>query len=334
MALMHFLHEPPPQQVLLPLHFDVQGHYLQTSTLISGLQAVEDVVQGLNKFHFNGKLPIKVISLPSEEGGYLANIAFVVGIGLSLVEIAKELIDIHESDTFRVAVEEFTGEPYVHEEVTRNLSGAFRDSVGGFFLINNEKIRQLCDDSPLLDKAIKSKSRFMLQCINDSDVRGLGFSASHDFRITGDDFWKHISDVRERIKPIEVLHLRGFVASSVVLEGTERQWAIRVTHSGQNRVKKPYEISAYLVDEDFAADLFDGRHPVREDAQPDAIEVEVLVSQVTRDGKMVNKSMKQITKVISFKGERLVADDYEIGSASELFPEQDDLFSFKPDADD
>ena len=306
----------------------MQGHYLQTSTLISGLQAVEDVVQGLNKFHFNGKLPIKVISLPSEEGGYIAKIAlrFLIGVGF--------LVKIHESDTFGVIVEEFTGKAYGLEEVTRNLIRAFGDSVGGFFVIDNNKIRRLSDDSPVLDKAISSKCRFMRQCINDSDVRGLGFSASHDFRITGDDFWKHISDVRERIKPIEVLHLRGFVASSVVLEGTERQWAIRVTHSGQNRVKKLYEISAYLVDEDFATDLFKGHHPVREDAQPDAIEVEVLVSQVTRDGKVVNKSMKQITKVISFKGKRLVADDYEIGSASEFFPEQDDLFSFKPDADD
>ncbi len=329
MAPEEFLEEVPPTLALLPLHFDVQGHYLPTSTLISGLQAVEDIIQGLNNLHFNGRLPVKVIALPSEEGGYLANIALVVGIGAGLVGIASGLVYIHESDTFRAAVEEYSGKPYEHEEVAKNLSGAFRDSVGGFFLINNDKLRDLSDDSPLLDKAIRSKSRFMRRCINDRDVRGLGFSSFYDFRITRGDFWKHISNVRERVKPMNVLHLKGFVASSVVLEGTERQWAIRVAHSGQNKVKKPYEISAYLVDDDFATDLFKGHHPVREDAQPDAIEVEILVSQVTRDGKVVNKSMKQITKVISFKGERLVADDYEVGSASDFYPELDDLFSSK-----
>lgn len=334
MAPEEFPGEVPPKLALLPLHFDVEEHYLQTTTLVSGLQAVEDVVQGLNNFLFKGKLSVKVIALPSEEGGYLAKIALVINIGFGLVGIPKAIVYIHESDTFRVVVEEFTGEPYVHEEVTRNLIRAFRDSVGGFFLINNEKIRQLCDDSPLLDKAIRSKSRFMSQCINDRDVRGLGFSTSHDFRITRDDFWKHISKVRERVKPVDVLHLKGFVASSVVLEGTERQWAIRVTHSGKNKVKKLYEITAYLVDDGFAADLFKGHHPVREDSKPDAIEVEILVSQVTRDGKVVNKSMKQITKVISFKGERLVAEDYEIGSASDFYPELDDLFSSKSEDDD
>ena len=256
MAPEEFLEEVPPTLALLPLHFDVEKHYLQTSTLISGLQAIEDVVQGLNNFHFNGGLQVKVIALPSEEGGYLANIALVVGIGASLVGIASGLVYVHESDTLRVAVEEYNGKPYEHEEVTRNLSGVFRDSVGGFFLISNDKLRDLSDDSPVLDKAIRSKFRFMRQCINDRDVRGLGFSHSNDFRITGGDFWKHICNVRERVKPIDILHLRGFVASSVVLEGTERQWAIRVTHSGHNKLRKPYEMSAYLVDDDFAADLF------------------------------------------------------------------------------
>ncbi|NBR40009.1 MAG: hypothetical protein EBT93_11435 [Alphaproteobacteria bacterium] len=74
--------------------------------------------------------------------------------------------------------------------------------------------------------------------------------------------------------------------------------------------------------------------PISSYTRSDAIEVEILVSQVTRDGKVVNKSMKQITKVISFKGERLVAEDYEIGSASDFYPELDDLFSSKSEDDD
>ena len=334
MAPEEFLEEVPPQLVLLPLHFDVEGHYLKTSTLISGLQAVQNIVEGLNKYHFDGKLTVKVIALPSEEGGYLANIALVVGIGTGVVGIVSGAIYIHESVTFKAAVEVFTERPYEHEEVTRDLSRDFKNSVGGFFLLSNKQIRQLSGDSPMLDKAIKSKTKFMRQCIKDSEVRGLGFSSKDDFRIARGDFWAHVSDVTERVKPTEVLHLRGFVASSVVLEGTERQWAIRVTHSGLNMVKKSYELSAYLEDNDFAADLFKGRHPVREDAKPDAIEVEILVSQVTRDGEIVNKSLKQIKKVISFKGERLVANDYEIGSASEFFPKPDDLFSFKAEDDD
>ena len=103
-------------------------------------------------------------------------------------------------------------------------------------------------------------------------------------------------------------------------------------------VKRNFEVVRAIFnvanDDGFAADLFKGHHPVREDSKPDAIEVEILVSQVTRDGKVVNKSMKQITKVISFKGERLVAEDYEIGSASDFYPELDDLFSSKSEDDD
>ena len=57
------------------------------------------------------------------------------------------------------------------------------------------------------------------------------------------------------------------------------------------------------------------------------------MSQVTRDGRVVNKSLKQIKKVISCNGERLVPDDYEIGAASEFFPKPDDLFSFKAEDD-
>ena len=334
MALLGFFIEKTPPLALLRLHFDVEGHYLKTSTLISGLQAVQNIVEGLNKYHFDGKLTVKVIALPSEEGGYLLNIALVVGIGAGVVAIVSDAIDIHESDSFKAFVEEFTEKPYEHEVVTRGISRAVRDSIGGFFLLSNKQIRKLSGDSPMLDKAIKSKTRFMRQCIKDGDVRGLGFSSDDNFRIRKEDFFKHISDVTERVESKDVLHVRGVVASSVVLEGTERQWVIRVTHVGLNQVKKSFELPAYLEDADFASDLFKGKHPVREDAEPDAIEVEILVSQVTRDGEIVNKRLRQIKKVISFKGERLVPDDYEIGSASEFYPKPDDLFSFKAEDDD
>lgn len=319
-----FLEEALPSLSVLSIHIDVEEHLIQTKTLICGLQAVQDIVQGLNDFHFDGQLSITVLVLPSEEGGYLANI--VIGC-LGLVSFGATAITIHESETFAIIMEEFIGEPYVHEEVTRNFSRAFRNSIGGFFLLENEKIRQLTHDSPKLDRAIKSKSNFMRQCIIDSDIRGIGFSREHDFKIPRKDFFRHISGATERVMPTDVLHVSGFVASPVTLEGEERQWAIRVTYAGQNKVKNPYVISAYLMDDDFATDLFKGKHPVREDPKPDAIEVEILVSQVTRDGKIVNKSMKQIKKVISFKGERLVGDDYEIGSASYFTPEQNDLFT-------
>lgn len=331
MAPEEFLEEVPPTLALLPLHFDIDSHVIKIDTLISGLKAVDEIAKGLNKVHFNDQLSLTVLALPSEEGGFLANVGLAVRLlgatSLATLGSAASAISIYESDVFASWYQECTGEELTKNAMSKELSEVFVCAVQGVLLTSVGEMTDFINRTPDFDGAIRSKTRLMRHCINDHDVRGLGFSSSHDFRITRGDFWKHISNIRERVKPIDILHLRGFVASSVVLEGTARQWAIRVTHSGQNKVDKPYEISAYLFDDDFAADLFKGHHPVREDAQPDAIEVEILVSKVTRDGKVVNKSMKQITKVISFKGERLVADDYEIGSASDFNPEQVDMFS-------
>ena len=312
---------------VLPLHFDVENHLIETETLISGIKAVEDIATAINNVHFDGNLSFRVCALPSNEGGHIVNLVLVVA--TAIVGGIPVAISINESKTLAGFIEGYTGKPYDPSKISRYLGRALRNATGGFLLTENKDITDITQDNPDYDKSFKSKSDFMCSCLNNTDILGLGFSNEHKFPIKRVDLIKHISDSKERIKPSQVQLVSGHIVSPVLLEHENRQWAIKVTHEDKNRLNKPKLISAHLDDEEFARDFFAGKHPVKDSDAPDSIEVEILISKVTKDGKTKGGRIREIKKVILFKDERLVDEEYKVGTASKIppNPNQDDLFS-------
>ena len=309
---------------VLHIHFDVKGHFIETKTLISGMKAVGDIATAINDIHFDGKLIANVYALRSKEGGYLASVGLYVG-------IIAGLVAIHDSKTFADLVEGYTGKPYDSSKSVKNFGKVLRDATGGFLLTENENLMDITKDNPRYDKSFKSKSDFMHSCSKNKAISGIGFSSEHNFPIKKKDLIKHISNPKVRIEPPQVHLVSGQIVSPVLLKHENRQWTIMITHEGNNKLSKPKKISAHLDDEEFARDFFAGKHPVKDTDGPDLIEAEISTSQVTKDGKIKSRPVRQITKVISFKGERLVDKEYEVETTSKIPPNQGDIFSRSED---
>lgn len=320
MAPEEFLETPPKSVNILPVHLDVHNHMILGSTFAAAITATEQISKAIIDVHLNGDASLQVYLLPAEQGSFLGKLTLVVTIGVGA-------ITIHGHDDFAKLVEGYTGRPYHSGRTMQNLGELLKDATGGFFQIENEVCKRLVKDNPKFDKAFKAKSDFIESCSRNSDVNGIGFSYHSTFPIKRKDFVRHISKPIVRLKPTEVFHVYGHVLSPVLLANENKPWALKATHINMMQLTKPRTISANMVDRDFLIDFFAGHHPVKVSSSPDLMEAEVQVSQITEDGEIKKRPVKEIRKVVSFNGERLVPENYSVDYSQTFRSEQEDMFS-------
>lgn len=236
-------------------------------------------------------------------------------------------INIHGHDDFARFVEGYTGRPYDSGRTMQNLGERLKDATGGFLSIENEVCKDIVKDNPRFDKAFKAKSDFIESCLSNNDVNGIGFSQRSTFPIRRADFVKHISQTITRYKPEEVFHVCGHVLSPVLLANENKPWALKATHINMTKLKKLKTLSAMMTDRNFLKDFFAGQHPVKKPSSVNSMEAEVQVSQITEGGKIKKRPFREIKKVISFNGERLVSENYRFDCSQTLKSKQDDMFS-------
>jgi len=320
MAPEEFLETPPKSINILPVHLDVQNHMILGSTFTAAVTAAEQISKAIIDVYLNGDASLQVYLLPAEQGSFLGKLALVVTIGVGV-------ITIHGHDDFAKLVEGYTGQPYDSGKTMQNLGELLKDATGGFFQIKNEVCKEIVKDNPRFDRAFKAKSDFVEACSRNRDVDGIGFFQRSTFPIRRADFVKHISKPIVRLKPTEVFHVYGHVLSPVLLANESKPWALKVTHINMTQLKKPKTLSAKMTDKDFLMNFFAGRHPVKVSSSPELMEAEVQVSQITEDGEIKKRPVKEIRKVISFNGERLVPENYSIDYFQTFRSEQREMFS-------
>ena len=66
---------------------------------------------------------------------------------------------------------------------------------------------------------------------------------------------------------------------------------------------------------------------IQQSSSPDLMEAEVQVSQITEDGEIKKRPVKEIKRVISFNGARLVPENYSFDHSQKSKSEEDDMFS-------
>jgi len=311
MAPEEFLEEVPPTLALLPLHFDVEEHLLSSDAFVKSIQAAELMMKSINEVYFEGKLQTAFYVLPPRKGGFIEIIAVSASVTAILV--------FHQSDTFKGFYKGLTGKDYDAFKASQKFSEVVRDLVAGLFTTDTEKIRQLTNDDERFDRPLKSKSDFINSCQSDDSIKGFGIGFAYDFQVKRKDFKKHKSEGRIRRKPDKLLHLYGTVLKPVMIPNTRATWEILYTSSNNKLLKKPKIFNGFMEDEDFSSKFHYG--DTRRAWPPEGIkiEVEALITQLSEDGEIKSKPLKEIIKVLSFDGKRLVPKDYVVGSASESY---------------
>ena len=93
---------------ILPIHFDVPGHYLSLRTFIETSRQTEFIIANFNREFFYGKLNYEIIVLPPSQG------SFKTRLGVAVIAVGASVWAILESDIGKAFVEGLTGHEPAH----------------------------------------------------------------------------------------------------------------------------------------------------------------------------------------------------------------------------
>ncbi|MBL4917086.1 hypothetical protein [Szabonella alba] len=202
----------------LYFHFDVKGHALKLETFIQTAESARRVIEALDATFFGGSLDYEVVVVPPEDGSFLSKLALWVVGGTSAV------FAFINTSTGAAFVEGLTGHPPSHWAAEAGKgTRAILDEVGELVApsaepedegakrseeeaacretarITVELTRAILESSPErlqkvgmeigdLPEALDARADFYLACIEDREVKRIGFTPDDDFPIPRNSF--------------------------------------------------------------------------------------------------------------------------------------------------
>ncbi|MSU88750.1 hypothetical protein GE300_03830 [Rhodobacteraceae bacterium 2CG4] len=207
------------------IHFDVDEHFLKLGTFIETAESARKVIEALNSTFFQGSLDYELIVLPPESGTFLSKLAVLVGVpgavfaflnsdvgsayvegltGKPPAEWAKEIGENHQEriQTLQGLASPEDEEPQDGEEVLEPTVPLPEDHdaacrmgakivVGmtrGVFERSNDELTKIGMEIGDLSDALDARAEFFAACIEDRDVKRIGFSSDDDFPIPRNQF--------------------------------------------------------------------------------------------------------------------------------------------------
>jgi hypothetical protein len=198
---------------LIPIHFDVPGHYLPLGTFIETAIETRAVIDTFNREVFDGKLEYQLLVLPPNEGSFLTNLGLVLLAGWTTVwtftesDIGQAFIKgltKHDPAHWAEAAGNYLREKVVEPQsvvtggeadnvaqVTRR--GNFEtiivvESTKSFLQTDSSDLRRVGITPQRFCDAYQARNRFYVACAANPEVRALGFDETDDFPIKRKDF--------------------------------------------------------------------------------------------------------------------------------------------------
>ncbi len=279
------------------IHFDVKDHHIRYDSHLAALEASNVIIHEINKRLFKDQINCEILILPGESGTFLIKLAIctkfiVIGLGgLGAV------LSVTESQAFKGFVKGLTGKEWDNYKIGEDIGLFFRDATKGIFLAEKDKLEKIIPPEINLDKAIKFKSEFYKKCIENEEVKGLGFEDDNNFPIQRSNFLKHVS-LEDKIRevPSDFSIIDATIISPVNVDKNYK-WKIQNNKNGE-------VISAYMNDLDFKSRLLSGRSPLKQSSKADVIKILLEQKKHERNGEVENKE-KSINTIFDFNDEQI-----------------------------
>jgi len=208
----------------LLIHFDTDEHFLKLDTFIETARNAQRVIHVLNIEFFQGALDYELIVLPPEEGSFLSKLALWVSAGVASVfaflnsevgsayvegltgktpaEWAQEIGESHQeyveelqqheaSDTDKIEGTGAAPLPTPSEGDEAAIQCSVKVVVAmtrGVLESSNEELENIGMNVGSLADALDARADFYAACIEDRNVRSIGFSHKDDFPIPRNQF--------------------------------------------------------------------------------------------------------------------------------------------------
>lgn len=203
------------------IHFDVDDHFLKLDTFIETAESARKVIEALDATFFQGTLEYELIVLPPEDGSFLSKLALWVSGGVASVfaflnsdvgsayvegltgkppaEWAREIGENHqesiqsykEDESEKGSQDKDKPPPTDSEDEEAACHSGARIVVAmtrGVLERSNDELSRIGMEIGDLPDALDARAEFYAACIEDRDVRRIGFSRDDDFPIPRNQF--------------------------------------------------------------------------------------------------------------------------------------------------
>ena len=278
-----------------PIHFDVPGHYLKIDDFVSFSIDLEKIVTEFNKKIFRTDASVEIFILPPESGTLLA----VWGINFAVTSLSVgSLFMALDTDISKGFVKGLTGhEPSYYAKIAGSEAkkGALllADAARWFLAEDDNDVNQEIVNNVNFPEAYFAKNDFYKKCLANNEISGIGFTRGDSFSIKRDTFSHKIVDLSnanlELATEYEIHQLR--VVSPVNTLESRAQWHLQdmQTHRA---------LLAHLKDENFRANFFSGKYPLKFHETDDTIIAMIEYKKANIEGviKIVERNIIRIYK--------------------------------------
>lgn len=197
---------------LIPIHFDVPGHYLPLTTFIDTATQTRSIIDAFNREIFAGKLRYELFVLPPDEGSFLTKLGVVIIAGWTAIwtfiesDIGQAFIKgltthdpAHWAEAAGAYLREITepgsqatssdaAEP-VQPVLTRQFETIIvTESTKSFMRTDQSDLERIGITTKKFGDAYAARNRFYGACAADPKVLALGFDETDKFPIKRRDF--------------------------------------------------------------------------------------------------------------------------------------------------
>jgi hypothetical protein len=199
-----------PDISILPIHFDVPGHYLPLETFIETARQTQSIIDGFNQELLGGELRYELYVLPPDEGSFKSKlgIAVVCGVlwGFAESDIGKAFIKgltTHEPAYWAESIGIYLRERSKSSDIPTSAPGPVtlsqeeQSKLESLLLVEATKSFLQKDQNELsrvgitprkFYQAYDARNQFYNACLADPQVRALGFEEAERFPIERKDF--------------------------------------------------------------------------------------------------------------------------------------------------
>ncbi|MCA0849214.1 hypothetical protein [Salipiger thiooxidans] len=318
----------------LYIHFDVRDHFLKLDTFIKTAENARKVIDALDETFFDGGLEYELIVLPPEEGTFLSKLALWISGGTTVVfgflntdvgsayvegltgrnpaEWAQSFGEDHRAriDAFQVETEMpenyETGSgviagppeasPISTDEACKEAAQIVVAMARGVLEKSPDELQKVGMEVGALPDAVDARADFYAACLEDRDVKRVGFTPEDEFPIPRNSFPERAR--KPTRKPKDEDPPEWFVSMESIYV-TSPNWDKEDQKTRQWKGKDQVRRDCYFVIED--AEFW---HKVKQKA----LHVEVLDNLKVQwafqniDGRPKNR---RVLRVLEFNGDKL-----------------------------
>ncbi|MCM2561006.1 hypothetical protein M8756_01900 [Lutimaribacter sp. EGI FJ00015] len=315
------------------IHFDVDDHFLRLDTFIATAESARKVIEALDATFFQGTLEYELIVLPPEDGSFLSKLALWVSGGVASVfafmnsdvgsayvegltgkppaEWAQEIGRDHREqiqsnkEPAKPEGEETPGTsdsveprsvPEDEEAACRSGARIVVAMTRGMLEKSNDELTKIGMEIGDLPDALDARAEFYTACIEDRDVKRIGFSQEDDFPIPRNQFPERTQKPARKEKDDEPPEWTVTIESIYV---TSPNWDEEDQKARQWKGKDSIRRDCYFVIED--AEFW--RLVKRKDLHVEVLDnLKVQWAFQVADGRPKNR---RVLRVLEFNGDKL-----------------------------